>query len=103
MGRLCAAVFRIAETYPNDPAAIDALIWIASHDMFGSDGEKALKILTRNMPAALKSSIMLRRISAMAEPFSSLRRAAADRFQEGTQPGCPGSNRRDSGDLSQDV
>ncbi len=38
--------FRIAETYPNDPAAIDALIWIASHDMFGSDGEKALKILT---------------------------------------------------------
>ncbi len=37
--------FQIAEAHPDDPAAIDALLWIAAEDMFWSDGEKAMKIL----------------------------------------------------------
>ena len=38
--------FAIAEKYPDDPAAIDSLVWIASRCMFGAEGEQALQILS---------------------------------------------------------
>ena len=44
---LAERFFALAERYPNDPVAIDALTWIASHCMFTAEGKKALRILAR--------------------------------------------------------
>jgi peroxiredoxin len=41
-----------AEQHPDDPAAIDALIWIASHCMFIPQGEQALKTLASRHSAS---------------------------------------------------
>ncbi|HTU26000.1 MAG TPA: M56 family metallopeptidase, partial [Pirellulales bacterium] len=40
------AFFLIAEQYPDDPAAVLALVWIARHRVFGEEAAKALKILS---------------------------------------------------------
>jgi len=42
----------LAERHPDDPAAIEALIWIASHCMFMPQGEQALKTLASRHSAS---------------------------------------------------
>ena len=43
--------FALADKYPQDPVAIDALTWVASKCLFGPQSEKALGILARDSPA----------------------------------------------------
>jgi peroxiredoxin len=38
-------IFQIVDDHPNEPIAIDALIWVASEDMYWAGGELALKTL----------------------------------------------------------
>lgn len=40
--------FALAEEFPDDPAAIDSLTWIASRCLYNVEGEKALTILARD-------------------------------------------------------
>lgn len=46
--------FQIADGRPDDPIAIDALIWIASQDMYWEGGELALKTLSEKHAGSLQ-------------------------------------------------
>jgi peroxiredoxin len=58
-----------AEQHPDDPAAIDALIWIASHCMFIPQGEQALKTLASRHSASQQVAGYAGKASRYGEAF----------------------------------
>ena len=58
-----------AEQHPDDPAAIDALIWIASHCMFIPQGEQALKTLASRHSASQQVAAYAGMASRYGEAF----------------------------------
>ena len=59
----------IAQQHPDDPAAIDALIWIATHWMFMPEGEQALKTLASRHNASPQVVRYARLASRYGEAF----------------------------------
>jgi peroxiredoxin len=62
--------FALAEKYPQDPVAIDALTWIASKCLFGPQAEKALNILARDHSRSARLKDYCGSDSLYGEPFS---------------------------------
>lgn len=63
------AFFLIAEKYPDDPGAIDALVWIARHGVFGEQAAKALKILGSKYSRSQQLAAYVATTSLYGEPF----------------------------------
>ncbi len=66
---LAPRFFALAEKYPEDPAAIDALTWIASKCIFGRMSEKALGILARDYSRSERLETYCGKNSLYGEPF----------------------------------
>ena len=60
--------FSLAAKNPDDPAAVDALIWIASHCMFVPEGEKALQILASKYSRSQRIAAYVAQASRYGEP-----------------------------------
>lgn len=60
----------LAGRHPQDPAAVDALTWIASQCLFGPMSEKALGILARDHSRSERLKNYCGRNSLYGEPFS---------------------------------
>jgi peroxiredoxin len=61
--------FALAEKYPDDSAAIDALTWIASKCLFGPHSERALGILARDYRRSERLRTYCSENSRYGEPF----------------------------------
>jgi peroxiredoxin len=66
---LAPRFFALAEKYPQDPAAMDALTWIASKCVFGPHTEKALGILARDYSRSERLKDFCGQCSRYGEPF----------------------------------
>ena len=62
--------FAIAEEHPDDPAAIDALTWIASHCMYVDEGKKSLQILARKYSESEQIAAYVGVARRYGEPFA---------------------------------
>ena len=62
--------FALAEKHPDDPAAVDALTWIASQCMFSPEGEKALQILTSKHSRSHQIAAYVAAANRYGEPFA---------------------------------
>lgn len=60
----------LAEKHPDDPAAVDALTWIASHCMFRSEGENALQTLASKYSRSQHIAAYVGMPSRYGEPFA---------------------------------
>ena len=63
------AFFLIAEKYPDEPAAIRSLVWIARHEVFRENAEKALKILAAKHSRSHEIADYVGTTSLYGEPF----------------------------------
>ncbi len=66
---LAPRFFALAEKYPGDPAAIDALTWIASKCLFGPNSERALGKLARDYSRSERLRAYCAENSLYGEPF----------------------------------
>jgi peroxiredoxin len=64
-----ARFFALAEKYPQDPIALDALTWIASNCIFGSQAEKALAMIARDHSRNERVKNFCGECSRYGEPF----------------------------------
>jgi peroxiredoxin len=60
----------LAETHPDDPAALDALIWVASECLFGAHAEKALGMIARDHSRSERLKDYCGGNARYGEPFS---------------------------------
>ena len=63
-------IFALAEKHPDDPAAVDALTWIASQCLFAPEGEKALEILTSKYSRSQPIAAYVKAGNRYGEPFA---------------------------------
>jgi peroxiredoxin len=61
--------FALAEKYPENPAAIDSLTWVASKCVFGPHAAKALGILARDYSRSERLKDFCGQCSRYGEPF----------------------------------
>jgi peroxiredoxin len=66
---LAPRFFALAEKFPDDPAAIDALTWIASKCLFGPESAKSLDILARDYSQSERLKAYCSEDSRYGEPF----------------------------------
>jgi hypothetical protein len=71
--KYAARFLKIAEQHPDDPAAVDALVWVITRAGAGSEQSAALEKLARNHVTSAKvgavSSSLVYSQSPLAEPF----------------------------------
>ena len=83
-----ARVFEVAKKYPNDPAALDALVWIAENCRRGDELEATLFLLLEKYPSEPKLADVIPRLlfarSKETEPFL---RAVAEKSSRGDVKG----------------
>jgi peroxiredoxin len=69
----------LAEAHPDDPAALDALIWVAGNATFEPDGTRAIEGLARDHARSEKLAPVVQRLAQLGAPAAQpLFRAAAD-------------------------
>ena len=68
--------FAIAEQHPEDPAALDALCWVASKCLFGPQAEKALGMIGRDHSRRRNSRTSVGNAHAMASRSPLTRRCS---------------------------
>jgi len=61
--------FAVAEKYPEDPAALDALMWVASKCIFGPQAERALGLIARDHCRDERLKDFCGECSRYGEPF----------------------------------
>jgi thiol-disulfide isomerase/thioredoxin len=61
--------FALAEKHRDDPAAVDALVWVASTYIFGPETEKALVTLARDYSRSERLKAYYAQSSRYGEPF----------------------------------
>ena len=63
-------VLALAEKYPDDPIAVDALIWVVSRRIFGPESKKALGILARDHSRSGRLKDFCGECHRYGEPFA---------------------------------
>ncbi len=74
--KLASAEFlKLAREHPEDPAALDALAWVASHSLFDSEAEQAMGLLARDHVKSERLGPILREIDKLyGDPFGPMER-----------------------------
>jgi peroxiredoxin len=61
--------FALAEAHPDDPAALDSLVWVASKCVFGPEAERALGMIARDHGRSERLKDFCGECSRYGEPF----------------------------------
>ena len=61
--------FALAEAHPDDPAALDSLVWVASECVFGPEAERALGMIARDHGRSERLKDFCGECSRYGEPF----------------------------------